>query len=461
MDLNSIFLEKLEKIEQNYDLTFNGKNIVVAVSTGVDSSSLLDLLIKNIEKYKYNIIIAHVNHGKRAQSEIEQKYIESYATEKKINIEVLKLTDNDFSGSNFQEEARNKRIEFFKKVLEKYNTKYLFLAHQLNDEAETIIMHLMRNSSLEGILGMNEVSINKGIYFIRPLIDIKKDDLYDYAKLNNVKYFEDYTNQSDNYTRNQVRHNLIDKTYKNMSEAIKSYKDNINEAVRIINKNRDELINKCFNIDNEIIKINYSYFCNLSEYEKIDCLFEVLKKYDYSRANIEEIIKIFKKAGNIKVEYKDILILKEYNEIEISKNTISLEQFKEVLIDSEGHFDIDSNHYIEVRKLKIDESNEKTLDFDISNKDIICYNQSMMPFIIRNKLDGDRIKIKNGTKKVNELLVDLKVPLSKREKVKVLVDKNGDIISVLGIRKSFILNEMSEKKVIKNLLIKSNYYNNI
>ena len=454
MNLKLILKNEINNLFKLYNQFLENENIVVAVSCGVDSTVLLHGLEELRDEYKYNIVIAHVNHGKREQSEIEEKYIREYAKNENIAIEVLKLDDSSFSGSNFQEEARIIRRKFFVQVMNKYNTKYLFLAHHLNDDAETIIMHLMRNSSLNGLIGMEKVSKNNGMFFIRPLLDIEKKDIYEYAKEKGYQYFEDCTNEMDDYARNRVRHNLIDCTFKgNLFDSVISYKEKMREASFAINKKRDDFIKK--NVTNNIFDINS--FNSLDYDLRVDVLFELLKRYDLSRANIEEIMKIIEsngENGNKKVRYKNILILKEYNKVSINEYCDDNKMINELIIDEAGRYEIDDKHYLVLEKIDKEDNN---LKIDISNKDIICYNHSMAPFIVRKKMDGDRIKIKGGSKKVNDVLTDLKVPLSKRENVTLLIDRNGNVISILGIKKSYILNECSEF----DILIKTNYYNNI
>ncbi len=454
MNLKSVLRNEINSFCKLYNQDLKNKNIVVAVSCGVDSTVLLHGLEELKDEFKYNIVIAHVNHGKREQSEIEEEYIREYAKNNGIDIEVLKLDNSSFSGTNFQEEARNIRRKFFIDCLNKYDSKYLFLAHHLNDDAETITMHLMRNSSLNGLIGMEKVSISKGIYFIRPLLDIKKEDIYDYAKEKEYKYFEDYTNSLDLYSRNKVRHNLIDKTYTgDLFESLSSYKEKMRKACEEINRARDEYIRN--NVKNNSFDI--SSFNNLEYDLKIDCLFELLKKYELSKINIEEIIKIIEsngENGNKKVRYKNILILKEYNKVTINEYNDDSTINNELVIDEVGRYEIDKEHYLVLEKINKEDNN---LKIDISNKDIICYNLFMAPFIIRKKMDGDRIKIKGGSKKVNDVLTDLKVPLSKRENVTLLIDREGNVISILGIKKSYILNECENF----DIMIKTNYYNNI
>jgi len=478
-EINARFVTETEAVLNQLDLKQN-QFIVVAVSCGVDSSSLLNVLEKLKEQYQYNIVIAHVNHGKRKQSEIEEQYICSYAKEKKMAIEVLRLNGNDFSGSNFQEEARNIRIQFFKRIMEQYQTSYLFLAHHFDDDTETMLMHLMRNSSLDALCGLKKIVKYQNVYFIRPFLVFTKQEIYEYAQNNKIQYFEDVTNQENHYTRNQVRHLLLKDTFGQIDYylAILEYKKKIIEVKDILNEKRDYFISHYVKKEENPIRVQFSlldFKCEQIDTQK-DILFELLKEIhpDLGMNNINEILKIFKANGNKFIKTKNILIKKAYNDVCFEKldNNTSINEAKnkpflqdcdiiqkennqnEIRINEFGKTWIDTIHWIDVKPI------DKNLKINVLNKDIICYNVSMLPIIVRSIQPGDRIKIKDGSKKVNDLLKDLKVPLETREKMKVLLDKDGNILSVLGLRKSYLLNEMENVGLEKDLMIQTNYYQN-
>ena len=96
--------------------------------------------------------------------------------------------------SNFQEEARIERYRFFERVADKYNTKNIVTAHQLDDEAETVLMRLTRGTSLKGYQGMKMISVQNGYTIIKPLLHTSREDIELYQKENNIEYFEDCTN---------------------------------------------------------------------------------------------------------------------------------------------------------------------------------------------------------------------------------------------------------------------------
>ena len=171
----------------NHNIDINKSRVVIGVSTGVDSMVLLDLISKYTTA---NIIIAHVNHGKRIQSIEEERYITDYAKENDMNIYVYHIESSEIEDGNFQEKARIIRYKFFKDVMVKENANLLLLAHHLNDDIETMLFRLQRGSNLAGYAGINDfVKINEG-YIARPLLSVLKEDILDYAKANNIKYYE-------------------------------------------------------------------------------------------------------------------------------------------------------------------------------------------------------------------------------------------------------------------------------
>ena len=308
-------------------------SIVVGVSCGIDSSVLLDLLEKSSQNYGFEVIVAHVNHKRRAESEKEEAYIRSYCENKhKLYVKELEY-EADFVPS-FQEYARNKRLEFFFEVMDKENAKFLFLAHHLNDDIETSLMHFIRGGSLDSIKGLNLETIINNKIILRPLINVLKDDLYEYAKKENVKFFEDSTNNTNDYTRNRIRHNIVSAIFEenpSFGDNFLSYKEKISYASALINEKRDnfikENVNTCDNIEFYSDKLQAEAAVMQDE-----ILFEVLKKYKLSKANIKEIKKIiFSNKKNLIINYKDLSIIKEDNKITIKNDLYQKEEY-EVLI---------------------------------------------------------------------------------------------------------------------------------
>lgn len=444
----------LKQFIKRNNLSLNNKTVCVGISTGVDSSVLLHLLMTLKEELNLNIILCHVNHKKREQSELEEKYIIEFSKENNLQLELLHLQLEDIEKNNFQQAARMKRLAFFNDVMNKYNSKYLFLAHHLNDDIETSLMHIIRGSNMKGYSGMEEVIINKdNNYILRPLLNVLKQDIIKYSKENNIKYFEDESNNSDIYTRNRIRHNIIPLIFEENPSFInqfKEFKETIQYSYNLLIEKRNNIIQDLSTKNNNLITIDIIKFNNLDNFMKVEVLFEILKQYELSKSNIKEIIKLIEsKKPNITINYKNINFCKQYNRVIIS-NELKENRKKEVniKIDHIGQYEINDNLFLEV--IPFSEEDYKKSKNMLINLDVIWYNNMMFPIFLRNRKEGDKIKINSGTKKVKDLLIDEKIPLNKRDSL-LLLEKDNEIINIFGVKKSKTLLDSKNNNILITL----------
>ena len=183
--------------------------VVVAVSGGPDSMTLLHLLLKLKEEKDINIVCAHVHHNIRVESDQEKEFVESYCKEHQIIFEYLKIAE--YHHTNFHQEARTIRYQFFEQVIHKYNASYLMTAHHGDDLIETILMRLVRGSSLYGYHGFSRVTNIRDYVLVRPLITVTREDIMKYIDQYQISYVTDMSNYKDNYTRNRYRKYIVPK----------------------------------------------------------------------------------------------------------------------------------------------------------------------------------------------------------------------------------------------------------
>ena len=445
----------LERFFHKHNLNWINKTFVIAVSTGVDSSVLLDLFLK--VKDKCHIIVAHVNHHKREQSEEEEKYIKAFCEENKIELYIKELFFENCQ--NFQAEARKLRYDFFDQIMSEVHGDYLVLAHHGDDNIETILMRLIRGSSLIGYGGIKEVfekkdNVNEenNYMIIRPLLTKSKDEIIKYQKMHNIKYYEDYSNHEKSYTRNRLRLDVIPMLKEESSdliEKISEFSETIENAGIIVNAKRDEFINKYVlwdkNKTNEIV-INRSEYLKESPFMKREILFELVKKDSLSKANIDELIKIIEsKKQNYKTYFKGIFdFILSYDKVLINYNHVEIKETNKdfnVEITGIGTFVINDNYQIIVSK---NSSN------GLCKNDELCYNSVDLPIIVRNRHNGDRIKLPNGEKKVKDILIDLKIPQVDRDNI-IIIEKDEKILSIFGIKKSTYLTNIKNCDIIIKL----------
>lgn len=195
--------------------------IVVGVSGGVDSVVLLDLLDRLSDEYALTLIVAHVNHGLRGkESDRDEKFVKELARKKGLPFKLSRQMGNS---TNIQSLARDFRHKFFFDTAKKAGANKIALAHHADDQAETIILHLLRGSGLEGLLGMLEsTEIGKGTKLIRPLLRFSRAEIEQYARGQGLKFVEDSTNIGKKYTRNIVRHEVLPKLTELNPQAITS-----------------------------------------------------------------------------------------------------------------------------------------------------------------------------------------------------------------------------------------------
>ena len=199
----------LETIKK-YNLIENKDKIVIGVSGGPDSITLLNVLLE-IQKekiYNFNMVVCHVNHMIREEAADDEEYVLKFC--KKYNIEfyskrigIEKIAKESKIGT--EEAGRIERYKFFNEILRKTSSNKIATAHTANDNAETVLMNIIRGSGTAGLKGIEAKRDN----LIRPLIECSRDQIEEYCRENNLEPRIDKTNYENVYTRNKVRNLLI------------------------------------------------------------------------------------------------------------------------------------------------------------------------------------------------------------------------------------------------------------
>ena len=417
----------IDNFIKNLDLN-NDNYVIIGVSAGPDSMALLNMLQKNLT---CNLVCAHINHNVRNQSDEEELYLKEYCKKNNIIFESTKI--KSYNQNNFENEAREKRYKFYEKILTKYNSHNLFLAHHGDDLIETIIMKIIRGSNLEGYAGIKTISYLDNYKIIRPLLSITKEDIIKYNKDNNINYYIDVTNEDTKYTRNRYRKNilpLLKKEDKSVHKKFLKYSNTLQEYDNYINYEIERKINNIY-LDN---KIDITNLNKEHPFMKKNIIFYILSKLYNNKSNIikeKNIIDIMKMSTSKRPNYiinlpKEYIAKKEYDYIYIGKkteiNNISynkklqnINKIDDIIIKLEDNIDTDGNDVCR-----------------LNSKDI------KLPLYLRNKKNGDYIEVKglNGKKKIKDIFIDSKLPKDKRDNYPLLVDSNDNILWIPFIKKS-------------------------
>lgn len=400
--------------------------VIVTCSTGVDSSVLLEICLKALNKEQ--IIVAFVNHKMRSEADLEEAYLKDYAKQLGLILECHTL---DIINHNFEEQARQKRYEFFYQLAVKYQAKYILLAHHADDNLETMLMRLIKGASIEAYAGMKEETKFKDIYLYRPFLQIPKSKILQYANTNNIKYFNDVTNESNIYLRNKIRNEIIPimrKINPSLYDAVNYYNYQMIEGSKLIEAEVDRFIVNNVVIKDDIVIKNMDNLTN-NEFLGKQILFKILKPFRLSRYQIDEIMKIIiSNKNNIQTPINPNLnLIKEYGMLIFTTRTLQVEPFS-LKINEDGTYKLPNNQTITIIK--------NNCYFTTGNKKL-CYNILGLPLTIRNRKIGDKIrrKSKTGTyhQSVSDILTNQKVPYLDRLATLVVVNEQNEVIIILGL----------------------------
>lgn len=266
-----------DKIEQTIienELINKNDKIVVGVSGGPDSMCLLHVLNKLKGKMQFEIVVAHINHMIRKEADEETIYVQEYCKKSHIEcfvkkIDVLNEASRERIGT--EEEGRKIRYSYFEEVRIKTNANKIATAHNANDNAETVLMNLMRGTSISGLKGIEFIRNN----IIRPLLECNRNEIEDYCIKESLNPKYDKSNKENNYTRNKIRNLLIPYIQKEFNPNI------IDSLNRLSNLAKQEA-----EYWNKIVKNEYNKIIDKEIYTK-DCIVIKLKEFN----KLEKVIK--------------------------------------------------------------------------------------------------------------------------------------------------------------------------
>ena len=320
---------KVKETIAKYNLIQKGDKIVVGVSGGPDSMTLLTVLLKLKNAYDLEIYVAHINHMLRENAIIDEEYVKEFCEKNNIEIFIKKANISEIAQKEkigLEEAGRNVRYNFFEEVLKNTESNKIAIAHNLNDKVETIIMNTLRGSGLNGLRG---IEASRGKY-IRPLIEIPREEIEKYCEENKLNPRIDKTNFINDCTRNKIRNIVIpyikQEFNPNIIETIDRLSNLIEEEDKYLEKKTIEAFKKI-----KIEEKTKQIVLNLKDFNSQDLiirqriiLYTINKTIgniqNIEKVNIDDIIKLCEK--NIGNKY---LMPNKHIKILVNKNKIYFE----------------------------------------------------------------------------------------------------------------------------------------
>ena len=374
------------------------KKILVAVSGGADSMSLLHFLYNHQKDLDIQLGIAHVNHKQRQESEHEEAYLHHWAEEHKVPFHY-----SAFSGKFSENAARTFRYEFFKRVMKDYDYSALVTAHHADDQAETIFMRLLRGSRLRHLTGISAIRPFGTGQIIRPFLHLTK------AQLPVTFHFEDRSNTSLAYLRNRIRLSYLP-TLSQENPKIKEHLCLLAEEICLMEQALGELTK-------DISTTDLSVFQQQSDAVQLFLLQNYLDSFpdlQLSKGQFNQLISYLRKNASGKMPLK--------NGYELVKTQTYF------LIRKEASISLSPPCLLEFGKSV--EFEDYTLTFsefnDVSNTDAISI-WSDAPIVIRHRKEGDKIDLGSHHKKLRRLFIDNKILEKDRQKA-IVGEQDGHII---------------------------------
>lgn len=422
---------------------FEGKTIGIALSGGRDSMCLLYALLD----VGITPFVIHIEHGIRGEESIrDMNFVERVCSSLNIESHTYRVDAPlraKEKGISIEQAARELRYEVFDNLLSSNTVDRIALAHHANDQAETILMRILRGTGIKGLQGM---SLDNGKY-IRPLLEYTREDIDTYIKDNNIEYVEDSTNSEDIYTRNFLRQEIakLKEKYPNLEESFarlarnaKETEDFISQYVPEVKKEGDYVFINISDLGNKtiacrVIQNGMKELGVLQDVEEkhIDAILDLATKESGSYRELSHSVDAYKEGEQIVLAPR---VKDEYKEYPFALQKIDKYDFKEL-------------------KDKLDSNELRIIQGNIQNLTKTIYlDADKLPdeIVVRTRKDGDYIsKFGGGTKSLGDYLTDKKIPLRVRNRILVGA-KGSEVFFICGVEiSSKVAVEEKSKKIIK------------
>ena len=409
--------------------------IAIALSGGVDSIVLFHLLVTEYKDSYKQLVVFHINHGLRQESYEEAEFVEKFVKDFDVKFYKEELNMSDIERDSHTSEemlARELRYQAFNKMAKLEGVTKLLTAHHKNDQVENILMRLLTGRSIDHSLAICEEVEMAGLTIYRPLLNSLKAELEEYARENNLHYYVDATNFDTDYTRNNIRHNIVpllndinSGSFDNLINFANYYQNINNNLKKAILSNKDNYI---FSRDEDKISLVKDKFLELNEEEMYfllkDIITDELGVFDVKQKAIFDVVSSLKKnSGNKSYDLKNNLkIISQYETLYIHKIEKKCYNDKiEIIIDK-----ICENSVYEFYQ------NKFIISTDAKDSEI-GFNKSELPLLITTKKEGDRVRRGKINKKLSRIFIDEKVSKELRDTLPVIRNNKGEVLGVLGI----------------------------
>jgi tRNA(Ile)-lysidine synthase len=434
---------------KKHQLLVPNTTVLVAVSGGPDSMALLHFFMSIQTEWNLSVIALSVDHQLRGEESKEDlEYVEKICRE--WNIDFVG-TSVDVEGYKKEKQvgtqiaARELRYDFFADQMKKLQGDYLAFGHHGDDQAETMLMRLVRSADSSFFSGIPVKREFAGGMIIRPLLCVTKKELENYCHLHDIVPRMDPSNASVDYTRNFFRIKvlpLLKSKNGNMHKTIQHLSESLDDDEEFLQLEAEKMFKEVVQLEENSIKATVRIDDFLSRASALQRrVYHLILNYlyhndlpkDLSYVHEEQLLSLLAKdKRNVQIDFpRHLKVEKAYNKLifYFQEAEKELPDFHEIL-NVPGEVVLPNGH-------KIKASYQHEINSQNENTYLFLESEIVLPLHIRTRRDGDRMSWKglNGSKKLKDIFIDAKIPLQDRNSWPIVTDNNGDILWLVGLKK--------------------------
>ncbi|MEZ5991155.1 MAG: tRNA lysidine(34) synthetase TilS [Planctomycetota bacterium] len=457
------YFDEVHAFIRTNDLFDRGEGILVAFSGGPDSMFLAEALrqISQTYKYSWNIVLAHLNHGITEYADENERFCRSMAEDRlQLPLEVRRVSIPDmlksgrFKGMSIESLGRRERYRMFLDTCEKRQITKLATGHQLDDQAETVLMRAIAGSWLTGISGIpvrRLLSRNSKVEVVRPMLRIGREQIDEWASSEKIPVFNDPSNQDPRYTRNKVRHTLMPLLLNEFNPGAKRHLASLGQQAQELEFELTQLAEGFLDPPQE----RGSETVMRVPIEKLRQQGPLAQRY-ILRAALHAVGMSIREVTHRRVErVRDLLgserrglvvrlsegasvLLDDHDVVVKQTHTTTLPEYitpAEFEISRDGSWVADVNRgpiaRVSAEMMAMPSGGlSELLESKTDEVEFLNAEGVLFPLFVRGRKDGDRITPlgMEGEKKLQDVLVDAKVPRDQRDLVPLICDSSGILV---------------------------------
>ncbi len=417
----------------------NGGAVLLAVSGGIDSIVMAGLFLES--RHKYDITLAHCNfHLRGDESDADEVFVRDWARERGVPFLKVDFDTKEYAavhGVSVEMAARELRYSWFASLCEDHGFKAVAVAHNANDNAETLILNLLRGTGLKGICGMREVSVLPGssAKLIRPLLGFTRDEIKAYALSNGLSWREDSTNADSTFKRNLIRNEV----FPLFAKVNPSFLDTLNSDMRRFSQVQEiadefffssipSVIDEAPGAADQPLVILVRKLREIRHWEYV--LYRILEPYGFNESvigDLTELIKSGRTFSGREFHSPTHIAITSRTAISIVSDAGSPDAASMIEVPGPGVYSVGGvQFFVEMAKVE-----------SLKQPEGVTVTNLGFPVTIRCWKEGDWMRplgMGGRKKKLSDMFGDLKFTPSQKEKALVIADEGSHVLALIGYR---------------------------